>query len=472
MNSDTKLGEGMQCCSQWALHGRFFGTAVVSGSSALHAAATGRVFRKPPPPAPRGGPRPSIYCAPPPSALVAACALPEAVAGSRLLRCAIVGEPNAGKSTLLNAILGMPLSAVSRKCNTTVDRVLGVRTEGSTQIAFTDTPGFVLPGGEGGPGGARYQRTLVAVARSQVSCSDVVLLVVDIARRMSPEMVLAMEEIVALSGISGVPVLVAANKSDLVRGVPLSAEQREVYAGRAPPRRGGSASRGAQQAPDLLALKLLLLEEWLESACKRSGFLGEEGFSGEQVWVLPPGAPLGSPRVPQPSPFTSTTPAGLVKPVRPIAAAAFASGAGVEELIQGLAALAPARPWDYAGGTVTVRAPIEILADAIRGRLFESLHAEVPYRVSQRTRSWREVPLEGSWAEVSEGRGGGAGGTALLVHQDILVPSGRVAGMLLARGGAPIKAIATSAAADVGKVLGKKVFLQLHVTVKEPSKAG
>ena len=75
----------------------------------------------------------------------------------------------------ISALLGAPLSAVSRKTNTTRDRVLGVCTRGDTQVAFTDTPGFVLPGGEGaGGGGSRYyQRTLVAVARSQVPAASI-----------------------------------------------------------------------------------------------------------------------------------------------------------------------------------------------------------------------------------------------------------------------------------------------------------
>ena len=477
------------------------------------------------------GPRPALYCPPPASALAVPYLPPEAIADPRFLRVAIVGEPNAGKSTLLNSFLGAPLSAVSRKCNTTRDRVLGVSTLGATQVAFTDTPGFVLPGSGGGSGGGgggtgRYQRTLVAMARAQVPASDLVLLVVDIARRMTPEMALAMEDMVGLCGASGVPVCVAANKSDLLRGTPLSAEQRDI-----------ARSEGRRPAGDLLDLKLQLLQEWLEGACRRAGFLDQAGFASPHVWLpaAAGGAGAGAgaaQRRRAPSPYS---PALL--PVMPVAAGAPShtprDATGVDALLNGIRALAPRAPWHYGSAMVTDRCAVDTLADAVRGRLFECLHAEVPYRITQATRSWREVPLRGSWgteaapadaaalgggsgaalrglggddfqgaveggveggegaaaaagapaplwlsemrarARAGAGASAGAGaasageqGMALLVHQDIIVPSARVAGMLLARGGGPIKAIAAGAAADLGRVLGKKVFLQLHVAVK------
>ncbi|RHY26010.1 hypothetical protein DYB32_007940 [Aphanomyces invadans] len=62
---------------------------------------------------------------------------------SRGLNVAVIGRPNAGKSSLMNSLLGFNVSAVSAKYNTTRDRVLGVLTKGDAQIAFYDTPGLV-----------------------------------------------------------------------------------------------------------------------------------------------------------------------------------------------------------------------------------------------------------------------------------------------------------------------------------------
>ena len=58
---------------------------------------------------------------------------------------AILGAPNAGKSTLMNALLGQRLSIVSPKVQTTRHRIMGIFTENDYQIVFSDTPGFINP---------------------------------------------------------------------------------------------------------------------------------------------------------------------------------------------------------------------------------------------------------------------------------------------------------------------------------------
>src|SRR5262249_26098094 len=85
---------------------------------------------------------------------------PQPLSGESARRCgfvAIVGAPNAGKSTLLNELVGAKVSIVSPKVQTTRSRVLGIAIDGATQLVFIDTPGIFAPK-------RRLERAMVAAA--------------------------------------------------------------------------------------------------------------------------------------------------------------------------------------------------------------------------------------------------------------------------------------------------------------------
>jgi GTPase len=86
---------------------------------------------------------------------------------------AIVGKPNVGKSTLLNALVGQKISITSRKAQTTRHRILGIRTEGLTQCVFADTPGFQTIHSNA------LNKSLNKTVSGTVSGVDLVLLVVE-----------------------------------------------------------------------------------------------------------------------------------------------------------------------------------------------------------------------------------------------------------------------------------------------------
>ena len=118
---------------------------------------------------------------------------------------AIVGRPNVGKSTLLNHILGQKISITSRKPQTTRHRVLGIKTEGPTQIVFVDTPGLHKRANKA------INRYMNRAASSAIRDVDVIVMVIDrTAWTDEDEMVL--EQVSA--GIA--PVILAVNKVDLM----------------------------------------------------------------------------------------------------------------------------------------------------------------------------------------------------------------------------------------------------------------
>lgn len=93
---------------------------------------------------------------------------------------AIAGAPNAGKSTLLNRLVGSKLAAVSAKVQTTRARTMGIVLEGNAQIIFVDTPGIFVPK-------RRLDRAMVAAAWEGVDDADLVLLLVDASRGLDSD---------------------------------------------------------------------------------------------------------------------------------------------------------------------------------------------------------------------------------------------------------------------------------------------
>ncbi|MGX5649188.1 GTPase Era [Hydrogenophaga borbori] len=117
---------------------------------------------------------------------------------------AIVGKPNVGKSTLLNALVGQKVSITSRKAQTTRHRITGIRTEGASQYIFVDTPGFQTRHGNA------LNRSLNKTVLGAVADVDLILFVVEAGRFN-----LADAKVLSLLP-PDVPVILLANKLDEV----------------------------------------------------------------------------------------------------------------------------------------------------------------------------------------------------------------------------------------------------------------
>jgi len=127
-----------------------------------------------------------------------------ASAPTRCGTVAIVGRPNVGKSTLLNALVGQKISITSRKAQTTRHRIVGVRTRGAAQFVFVDTPGFQTRHSQA------LNRNLNRAVRSSLGDVDLVLLVAEAGRFGSDD-----RQVVALLP-EGLPAILVANKLDMV----------------------------------------------------------------------------------------------------------------------------------------------------------------------------------------------------------------------------------------------------------------
>ncbi|MFW6051242.1 MAG: GTPase Era [Myxococcota bacterium] len=127
-------------------------------------------------------------------------------------RCAIVGRPNVGKSTLLNALLGQKLVIATPTPGTTRSCVIGVHVSADppTQIAFVDTPGM-------GQGRTALARLLSEQARGSMVDADVVVLMTDVDRRSLDVVHPLDEEIIRLLEAGERPAVLALNKVDRLR---------------------------------------------------------------------------------------------------------------------------------------------------------------------------------------------------------------------------------------------------------------
>jgi len=136
---------------------------------------------------------------------------------------ALIGEPNAGKSTLLNRMVGAKVSIVTHKVQTTRARIRGVAMEGDAQLIFVDTPGIFAPR-------RRLDRAMVAAAWSGAADADLVVLLIEAHRGVTEGVKVILGALNERAG--GRPVALAINKIDKVQAdklLALSKELNELY---------------------------------------------------------------------------------------------------------------------------------------------------------------------------------------------------------------------------------------------------
>lgn len=283
-------------------------------------------------------------------------AIPE---GFRSGFVAVVGRPNVGKSTLVNALVGQKVAIVSSKPQTTRRRLLGVRTADASQTVFVDTPGIHKPFHKLG-------EFMVDEAVQSIPDADVIIFVVDVADRPRDED----RDIAALlTEKASAPIVLALNKADAVKPAHL-----------------------------------------------------QENYAGYVAFV--PGA------------------------VEMLVSAR--RGDNLDRLVALVEARLPEGPLYFPADQVTDQSEQLIAAELIREAVLHLTEAEVPHSVAVAIQEWQE-----------------RGPNLTYIDATVMVERDSQKAIVIGKGGSMLREIGRRARQEIEAMLGRKVFLELFVKVRE-----
>lgn len=279
-------------------------------------------------------------------------------------RVALIGKPNAGKSTLLNRMVGQKVSIVSNKAQTTRRRVLGILTTPDYQVAFMDTPGIHEPH-------TRLGRAMVEAARNSLMGVDLILFVADGSKRPDQDDAEIIRMVDAIPQSRKVPVLVCVNKMDRLR------------------------PENVQRTVDHFV-----------RALKADDFM-----------------------------LTVAT-----------------DGTNVDKLLQQIVERLPEGSPLYDEDEFTDQSSRFLVAELVREKILQATRQEVPHATAVVVDAWVEP-------EDTEG--------ILSISASIIVEKQSQKAILIGRQGRFIKSVGTRARREIEELLGRQVFLELFVKVRE-----
>ncbi|HBX65031.1 MAG: GTPase Era [Balneola sp.] len=268
---------------------------------------------------------------------------------------AIIGKPNAGKSTLMNNILGSKISITTHKAQTTRHQIVGIFSDEDTQIVFLDTPGVISPKYE-------LQKAMMKTVERARSDADLILFIHDPMDTHPPD------DVVNLIKSINKPIYLVVNKMD-----------------------AANQEKAEKSVADLEAKMKIRSVHYISATM----------------------------------------------------------GTGVEELMEEVKkGLLPGPPF-YPKEDLSEHPVRFFVSELIREQIFLQFHQEIPYSCTVEVISYDE--------DVDIDR----------IHADIIVNQKSQKGMLIGKGGSAIKELGIEARKSVEGFIGKQVYLELHVKVRE-----
>ncbi|XP_068600928.1 GTPase Era, mitochondrial [Brachionichthys hirsutus] len=340
---------------------------------------------------------------------------PDQPDNSKVLKIAIIGSPNAGKSTLSNQLLGRKVFAVSKKVHTTRCSALGVLTEDDTQMIILDTPGLTTA--------SKVKRhhlesSLLVDPWNSVKEADLLVVMVDVSDKWTRNR-LDMELLKCLAHHPDVPAILVLNKVDCIKAKDrLLSITAELTCGMVNGHRiGSSPGRRTASSPDE------------DDGGHEGSAESKSAPSKEQLKALK--SQGGWPRF------------------KDIFMLSAVDKEDVDTLKSYFMAEAKPGSWQYHSEVLTSQSPEDVCTNAIREKLLEHLSEEVPYSISQFIDYWHE-------GENSE----------LLISVKLYTKKSRHVGFVVGTAGEMVNRIAREAGEDLSSLFQRNVTLKLSVRMK------
>ncbi|XP_040038348.2 GTPase Era, mitochondrial [Gasterosteus aculeatus] len=354
----------------------------------------------------------------------------------KVLKVAVIGAPNAGKSTLSNQLLGIKVFAVSKKVHTTRSRAMGVLTEDDTQIILLDTPGLTSVSKV-----KRHQleKSLLTDPWNTVKEADLMVVLVDVSDRWMCSR-LDFEVLKCLAQHPDIPAILVLNKVDKVKAkdrlLSITAELTcGVVNGRRMRVKPAIKPPWAERREE---------KDFSESPADDDGTEGPADSAGGHRGSDGPDSALSREQL---KALSSQRGWPLFKDIFMLSAV---DREDVETLKKYFMAGAKPGPWQYHSEVLTDQSPEEVLSNTIREKLLEYLPQEVPYSMTQSIELWQD-------GENSE----------LDIWVKLYAKKDTHMRMVIGTAGQMVARIAQEASEDLTRVFLREVKLKLTVKLRK-----